>query len=395
MRTVSPSTVERLVTRFDHHNPNFEPDTAQAVHRRLRDQCPVAHTTAHGGAWVLSRYCDVRATLKDHRTFRSGSGVFFPRAVGTPYFAPLEYDPPQHGRFRALVQPAFTKDAVRWLEPEIRRLVSAHLHPLVDQGGGDILKQLATPLPLAVLSLAVGFSDDAHRSISELTSNTWKHMPADDGLDKFWPQFARLLDHEIDTALTEPRDTYLCGLVRQHVAGHLTRPELRAILLTLAIGGHETTVNAISHLVWLLARRPDIVAHARSQPDQIDQIIDESLRLWPPADHGTRLAAKTVRVCDKEIPEGSRIIMLTGAANRDPDQFSAPEEFHLDRSGRSHLSFGYGIHFCLGAHLARLELKTLLSELVRLPDFELAADPVRKYENGRHLRFEKLAVRIV
>ncbi|MEU6742098.1 cytochrome P450 [Streptosporangium sandarakinum] len=386
--------VERLAVDFDHHDPELTPDLACLVHREIRETTPVAYSRAHGGMWILSRYDDVRAALRDHDTFSSASGVFFPRAEGTPPFAPLEYDPPEHTRFRALMKPPLLLPEARRLAPEIGVLVARAVRPVVARGGGDLVRELAVPLPLAVVSLAVGFSADARDRIRDLTSNTWARMPRDGDAGGFWPAFAELFQSEIRRARARSGGDHLSVLVREEIDGRpVTDAELHVMLVAYAIAGHETSMNTLAHLLRHLAAHPGLQDRLRAEPHLMPAAVEEALRLWTPVDHGTRLTTRDVEVGGVVIPRGSRVVLLTGAANRDPRAFPSPEEFRLDRTPNRHLTFGHGIHFCLGAHLARVEFLAVLRELARHPDYELAGETRRYYENGRHICLDRLPVR--
>ncbi|MER7536967.1 cytochrome P450 [Streptomyces sp. NPDC097704] len=384
----------RLTADFDAHDPHLTPDLAVDVHRAIRTATPVAHSQAHGGTWIVSRYQDVRAALADHETFSSASGVFFPRASGTPRFAPLEYDPPEQNRFRAAMKPPFQLSRVRELHGALADLVRAHVTPIAERGHGDLVAELAVPLPLAVVGLAVGFTEHAQHSIRELTSNTWARMPKDDGPGGFWPAFAALFDGEIRRAREQPGDDYLSTLVRLPFDGRpATREELHVMLVAYAIAGHETSMNTLAHLLWQLGRQPELQSALRRDPGLVPAAVEEALRLWTPVDHGTRVTTRPVVVSGTEIPAGARVVLLTGAANRDPGVFPDPDAFRLDRGVNRHLTFGHGIHFCLGAHLAREEFAQVLHELLRHPEFTLTENPTRYFENGRHICLDRLPVR--
>ncbi|MEU4406814.1 cytochrome P450 [Streptosporangium sp. NPDC023963] len=386
--------VEQLISDFDHHHPRFDPDLACLVHRGIRNRSRVAFSRAYGGVWILSHYRDVEAALRDHETFSSASGVFFPRAAGTPPFAPLEYDPPRQTAFRTLMKPPFTPARSRQLEPELRRLVADLVEPIVARGCGDLVAELAVPLPLAVVSLAVGFTDAAQRRIRDLTSNTWARMPSDESAEGFWPQFAELFQEEIRRAREQPGDDYLSTLVRETIDGRpVTDEELHVMMVGFAVAGHETSMNALSHLLWQLAREPGLQDRLRKRPELMPAAVEETLRLWTPVDHGTRFTTRDVEVGGVVIPRGSRVILLAGAANRDPAEFPDPERFRLDRGLVRHLGFGTGVHFCIGAQLARTEFLVVLRELARHPGYELFGEPRRFYENGRHICFDRLPVR--
>lgn len=392
--TVDASVVERLAADFDHHDPEFDPDVAVDVHRTIRERGRVAHSRAHGGMWILSHHADVLAVLRDHRTFSSGAGVFFPRARAAPRFAPLDYDPPEHTDLRSLMKPPFATTAVRDLETKVRDDISAALAPMRARGHGDLVAELCVPLPIAAVSHAVGFSADAQARIRRLTSDTWEGMSTDDGAGRFWPQFAALLQSEIDRVRAQPGDDYLSTLVRSEIDGRpVTDATLRGLLVSFAIAGHETTMNTLAHLLWQLARRPDLQDRLRSEPALMPAVINETLRLWTPVDHGTRLTTCAVEVDGTTIPAGARVVMLAGAANRDPAVFADPDDFRPDRARAGHLTFGNGVHACVGARLARLELLSVLRELARHPSYALTGPARRYYEAGRHICIEALPVR--
>ncbi|MFE9360481.1 hypothetical protein ACFYPB_41325 [Streptomyces olivaceoviridis] len=243
----------RLTAGFDAHDPHLSPDLAIEVHRAIRSTAPVTYSPAHGGTWIVSRYHDVKTALADHETFSSAHGVFFPRAAGTPRFAPLECDPPEQIAFRTAMKPPFSLARVRELHDAVVQQVRSHIHPIAARGHGDLIAELAVPLPLTVVGLAVGFTEHAQRRIRELTSNTWGRMPKDDGPGGFWPAFAQLFDSEIRRARQQPGEDYLSTLVRTPLDGRPPRDdELHVMLVAYAIAGHETSMNTLAHLLWQL-----------------------------------------------------------------------------------------------------------------------------------------------
>ncbi|MFD5554674.1 cytochrome P450 [Streptomyces sp. NPDC127068] len=384
-----------LVDRFDHHDPRLTPDLAEEVHRVLRERSAVAHSTAYGGMWILTRFAEVSAAYQDHRTYRSGDGVLFPRAPGTPRFAPLEYDAPHHMLYRRLMTPAVALPRTKEIRDGVHGLVGARLRHLTRRGGGDWLRDLALPLPLDVLVLTVGFSTRARDRLHELTRLTWRHIHRADGTRDFWPQFATLLDEEIDRARrSDAAESYLAWLVRQDFDGRpATGTELHPLLVALAIAGHDTTLGGIGHMLWYLSQHPELQSALRRDPRIAATVADESLRLWPPVDHETRTTTRAVTIDGTRIPPGSRVLLLNGAANRDPRRYPDPDSFRLDRPLGHHLSFGNGVHFCVGSHLARLEMTEIAGQLADHPPFALTKAPRRHYENGRHAGFDQLTFR--
>lgn len=385
------TAVERLTARFDHHDPAFTPDVARAVHDRLRDAGGPVHTAAHGGMWVLARYRHVLDALRDHETFSSAHGVFFPRAADQPRFAPLEYDPPEHTAFRALMRPALAASAVRAVEPRIAALAARTVRPLVARGSADLVAELTTTLPLAVLAETIGFSARARAAILELTRTTWATMARGGG---FWPAFAALLDAEIARARRDDDGSYLAALVREHVDGRpLPDEDLRVMLVAFAIAGHETTMNTAGHLLLRLARDHALHARLAADPALRGAAVDETLRLDTPVDHGSRVTTRAVEVAGVELPAGARVVLAVGAANRDPDRFDDPDRFRLDHGAAGHLSLGQGIHYCLGAQLGRRQLVAVLDEVTAAPPMTLTGPVDRYYANGRHLNLGALPVR--
>jgi cytochrome P450 len=384
--TQTSSPVDRFVDRFDHQHPDFTPDLAPEVYRELRSRCPVAHTDAHGGYWVMTRYRDVHAGAKDHETFSSASGVFIPRPEGVPNFPPIEFDPPMHTALRNLMRPPLTTAAVKAVEPRIRTLVEELVGPLVARGDGDLVAELAVPLPLRVLSVVVGFSARATAAIRELSERLWDRWAQDEDSSSFLPQYAQLLAAEIADVRGSPRDDYLSWLVAQEIDGRpVSDDELIGILASLAIAGHETTMNSTANLLRHLAANPADQERLRADPSLVPLAVEEGLRCWSATVNFARTLTRDVTVDGVTIPAGERVLLVYQAANRDPDEFPDPETFSLDRHPNHHLAFGQGIHFCPGAQLGRTELRLLLEELVtRCPPFVLTGEAPRYFEGGVH-----------
>ncbi|MFJ1924366.1 cytochrome P450 [Streptomyces sp. NPDC088131] len=387
--------IDRLVREFDWHDPEYTPDVAQDVNREVREQAAVTYTAAHGGLWILSRHADVKAALKDHETFSSGSGVFYPRAAGMPKFSPIEFDPPEHRELRALMAPPLHNEEVRRLEPQIRTLATELIEPIVERGYGDFSAELANPFAIGVLALTIGLSEQAQGRVRELTSNLWKHLSKDSEADSFWPQFRELLAEEVRNARAHPGDFYISRLANTEIDGEpISDERLHSVIVSLCIAGHQTTLNTLSRMLWHLAGDPGLQHRLREEPDLMSVVGDETMRRWCPTDRFTRFTTREVTVDGTVIPSGSRVVLLLDAANRDPAKYPEPEEFSLDRgNSHQHLSFGFGIHHCLGAALARLEFRTVLRELAQHPVYHLTEEPNRHFENGRHIVFDRVPIR--
>lgn len=394
MTTTNPETIERLIRRYDYHDPEFTPEIAEIVNGKMRDGAGVTYTDAHDGMWILARHALVRSVLKDHQTFSSGSGVFYPRAKGMPKHSPIDYDPPEHKALRQLMTPPLQPEEVRGLEPEVRRLAAELIGPMAERGYGEIVAEVAKPMAIGVLAMAIGLSVPAQHKVRDLTANMWKHLSTEADSSKFWPAFRDLLAEEVATARVDTSGSYLSRLVNMEIDGRPIPDEtLHSIIVSYCIAGHETTMNTISRMVWYLARHPETQHRLRAEPGLMVVAADETLRRWCPTDRFTRVTTRDVTIDGVDIPCGSRVLVLIDAANRDPAKFPLPDEFSLDRgNSHQHLSFGFGIHACMGANLARLELRTVLGELARHPDYRLTAEPRRHFENGRHIVFEEVDI---
>ena len=273
--------------------------------------------------WIFSHYRHVKTAMKDHRTFSNGSGVFFPRAPGTPRFAPLDFDQPEHTTYRTLMKPPFAHNQVPMLTRQVAGITAELVRPIAERGHGDFAVELATPLTIRAIAMAVGLTDNAQRQIRTLTSNLWEHLPKDRDPARFWPQFAAMLSAEISRAREQPGEDYISRLVRARFDGRpITDDELHSIVVAYCIGGHQSSMNTISHMLCHLARDPAIQRRLRDDPSLIPAAVDEAMRLWTPNDHLTRMTTREVTLDGVTIQAGARIMLLIGAANRDPDVFT-------------------------------------------------------------------------
>ncbi|UIR20950.1 cytochrome P450 [Streptomyces spinosirectus] len=395
MTTPPQDVITRLTEAFDFHDPEYTPQTAEDVNAALREKTPVAYSPAHGGMWVLSRYEHVREALRDHETFSSGSGVHFPRAAGMPKFSPIDYDPPEHGAIRRLMAPPVDREAVGRLEPAVARLATDLVAPIVRRGHGDLVAELSRPFAIGTLALAIGLSEKAQQEVRELTATMWRRMAKDGDSSAFWPAYRDLLSGEIERARREPGDYYLSWLVRARIDGEPVSDELLySVIVSYCVAGHDNTMNTISRILWHLAGDPALQRRIKAEPGLAAQVAEETLRRWCPTDRFTRVTTRDVTIDGVTIPKGSRVVLLFDAANRDPDTFPDPDAFRPDRDdAHRHLSFGNGLHHCLGARLARAEFKAVLGELARHPEYRLTEVPRLSFENGRHIMFDRIPVR--
>ncbi len=378
------------------------------VYAALRDRDPV-HRSALMNAWMFTRHADIDTILRDHRRFsndpRKGTLSSRQRA-GLPAdeeFTMLFLDPPDHKRLRALVNKAFTPKAVNALEPHIRSLLGTLLDDIDDPAGFDLMQAVAQPLPVIVIAEMLGVP------------------PEDRAQFKIWSdQRARTLEPSIDArerALAEaankslnsyfrpiieerraaPQDDIVSALAQAEEEGdRLTELEMLNMLRLLLIAGNETTTNLIGNGVLALLRNPDQMQRLRDDPSLIPSAVDELLRFDSPVQTDFRRALEDCEVNGFPLKKRDNIVLLLGAANRDPDVFDDPDRLDVGRGDRSHLSFGRGIHHCIGAPLARLEGRVVLEMLLeRFSQISLSGEQPR-FRNSIVLRgLESLPVRCV
>ena len=351
------SHVRRLTRAFDHHEPCYAPDLDLRVHQDVRSSGPAIRSDLHGGTWILSRYRDVAA---------ASASLTEPREPGAP-----SATPPEHAAFEGMMEPPFLPSRESKLLAEVRRLTRRLLAPVVARGYGDLVTELAVPLPLAVMALAVGFSEDAQARIGQLAGGNTARTHASEAARGFWPAFTHLCDRELRRARRDPDRGYLSVLAGSPIDGRTpTDHELHVRLVAFAIAGHQTSMNTLVHLLWQLADRPDLQQRLRTDPASIPAAVTEALRLWTPLDQGIRVTTRQLEIQDGTVPAGSRVILLTGAANRDPEVFPDPDAFRLDRGPAGRLVIGGGAQVSVGAHLARAGFTAVLQELARHPDYK-------------------------
>lgn len=378
---------------LDPYDPALTHPGVWEVYDEVREPGPVAHSAARGGFYVLGRFDDVRTALRDPATFSSASGHRIP-TDGTQKAPPIDFDPPLHTAYRRLMGPALDPRRVRALQPFLRARVEALVGDFVAAGGGDFVAAVALPLPLQVLIEIVGFSPGSVARFREVTEDLWSGMtattPGEAVAAIFELMYAEMADHR-----ARRPDDYLTWLLDADVDGRpVSDDEIAGTLASLAVAGHETTMNSAGTLVHLLAADDALQAGLRAAPERAGDYVEEMLRLRSPAQNFARRTTREVDVDGTVIPAGAAVLLSYAAANRDPRQFPRPDEFDVSRAGRRHLAFGWGIHLCIGAALARAELRMLLECLVGHPPFRLDGEvEYGTLQGGNHLGPRRLPLR--
>ncbi|MGI8330236.1 cytochrome P450 [Actinomadura scrupuli] len=323
--------------------------------------------------WVVGTHAEVRAIAMDPVAYRSGDGILIPE-MDFAYDSPptmMHTDPPGHTRYRGLVAPAFRPSLLRGLEPAVRDRVRTLLAPFEAGFEGDVVAALAVPLPLQVICLMLGIPEEDWPRFFRWSEAI---MPGAGDLteqerDALRMEAGGYLVGEAHRRRGEPRDDVISLLARSGMdqgEDRLTDAELVMFLIQLLVAGNETTRHSISGGLLALAGRPDQWAALRSHPGLIPQAVEEILRWTSPVVYFLRTATRPARLGEAEVAAGDRLMLLYGSANRDTSAFGpSADRFEVARRGDAlNLAFGFGPHFCLGAALARMEIRIVLEELL-------------------------------
>jgi len=359
------------------------------VFRRLREEAPVYYNAPHD-FYAVSRYDDVERGLVDKATFSSARGgilELIKSGLEIPPGTLLFEDPPAHTVHRSLLSRVFTPKKMLALEPQIRDFCARALDPLVGTDRFDFIADLGRQMPMRVIGMLLGIPEDAQESVrdrADAAIRTESGQPQDlsGGFDPA-AMFKEFGDY-IDWRAEHPSDDLMTELAHaefedEHgVTRRLTRDELLTYVAVIAGAGNETTTRLIGWAGKVLGDHPDQRRELAADPSLVPNAIEELLRYEPPAPHVGRYVTRAVEIQGETVPEGSAILFLVGAANRDDRRYEDPDRFDIRREVGQHLTFGYGVHYCLGAALARLEGRVALEEvLARFPDWEVDTDAAR------------------
>jgi cytochrome P450 len=380
---------------FDPHRLTAEEDP-YPVYREMREKHPIYYSDERK-MWLVSRYADVRAVLLDAETWASGEGTT-PNAFVSEKPMLISQDPPYHTHLRGAVHHSFTPRRMRALEKRVDEIAAELLDAMQGQEEVDLFSAFTDPLPVAVISelLGVGIEDrdefkrraDAiihttdGRGAGAIEAQRWIYAY----LEGVLPERGGDPDEDLISLLLQPPED---------MKQHLSHDEVVGFCSILLLAGTETTTNALGGALELLDERRELRAKLVADPSGLPTVIEECLRLESPVQGLSRVATRDTEVLGEKIRAGERIHMLFAAANRDERMFPEPERFDASRYPNPHLCFGLGIHFCLGASLARMELRVALEALLtRFPDHALQRARWERQASDTNRGFVRLPVRL-
>jgi cytochrome P450 len=358
------------------------------MYAKLRGKDPV-HRSRLTQGWVLTRHADVQMVLRDPRfsAVRANSTAmqtlnFDESSHFYRWFSKslLAIDPPDHTRLRTLATKAFTPRAVEAIRPRIEQVVDELLAAVEPSGRMDVIRDIAYPLPVIVIAEMLGVPPDDRdrfKAWSDALGEALDPLVGAEALrraDRAALEIGDYFRGIIAERRVEPREDLLTALIAAREEGdRLSEDELLAICVLLLAAGNETTTNLIGNGLLALLRHPDQLRRLREEPDLIEDAVEELLRFDSPVQLTNRIAMEDLELDGRQIRKGDDVVLVLGAANHDPEQFPNPQLLDVGRGGLRHLAFGMGIHFCLGAPLARVEGQIALRAIVeRLHGLRLA-----------------------
>jgi cytochrome P450 len=379
------SAVVQIAADFDHWDPE---QTARLpeIFNELRQKCPVAHSEKHGGFWVITRYDNVEQVLKNPADF-SSRYTSIPRGMFGDFtiLPPIQLDPPAHAMFRKLLVKPFTAQNVQRWEDLVRRDSRKVIETFIDKGRVEVSSEYSKFIPLRLMATMLGISPD-----DEGTFASWIHRILEtggtdpDGAVAAAGEMQVYLAASIADHRANPRDDVITLLIDSEVDGaKLGDDDLLGALFLLILAGMDTTWGMITAAIYYLSQHHEDRDRIAADPSLLPVAIEEFVRYFAPVHEG-RAATRTLEFNGVTIKEGDPLLVCFGAANRDPAAFEDPETVIIDRKKNRHFGFGVGIHRCLGAHLARLEVRLALEEWLRaIPEFWLAEPEKVRWSTGQ------------
>jgi cytochrome P450 len=367
---------QRDRVEFDFFSPDLNGPQLWDATLALQSRGPLVWVENYGGFWAATSHDLVRRIAQDWQTFSSAEGVAIQRASPEqmPWIMPVEFDPPRQRTYRKEVNPHLTSSVVSELEEGIRGVADGLIDTFIERGSCDLAADFAHKFPATVFfRLVLGADDDAVRQLEPwVRAITFESDQAKrgEGIRHLRTWVAELFEARAQQAETPDVVQAVMGL--RHTGVNFTDEELQTGLEILVLGGTATSADLIGAIVCILSRDPDLQARVRNDPGLVPALIEEVLRLEPPLTVVFRTATRDTTIAGHDIKKGQKVGLFFGAANRDPTKFEHPLAVDIDRTQNPHLTFGAGVHRCVGSHLARLQVKVAIEQLVtRLSPFRI------------------------
>ena len=386
---------------YDPYDRDIDADP-YPVYSRLRSEAPLYYNEEHD-FYAVSRFEDVQRGLVDRQIFSSARGSvleFIKANIEIPPGIVIFEDPPLHDVHRGLLSRVFTPKKMLALEGKVREFCGSVLDPLVGAGRLDFVADLGEQIPMRTIGMLLGVPEsdqEEARDRANASLRTDPGKPMEVSADNIGQ--AEFFSDYIDWRATHPSDDLMSELLfvefedEHGTTRRLTRDEVLMYVSVISGAGNETTNRLIGWMGKVLAEHPDQRRDLVADRSLVANAIEELLRFEPPTPHVARYVAHDVELYDETVPAGSAMICLTGSANRDGDKYEDPDRFDIHRDIGQHLTFGYGIHFCLGAALARMEGRVTLDEVLkRFPQWEVDWDNIRRAPTSTVRGWESLPV---
>lgn len=381
---------------FDQHSAKHAADPVGA-YREIRQGPGVVRSCAHGGFTAFTRYDDIAAAATKPEWFSSafelpggdgfGGGITLPRNPANPRTSLAEMDGAEWRRYRRMLNPFFTPDAIESLTPRLYEITNAAIDRFIAAGQSELMADLCSPVPAIVTLEYLGLpTDEWERYAVPLHVSTY--TPRKPGN----PEFAKLqegfnwifqqLRDEIALRRREPKTGDLLAAIMEFedAEGSLTDELVFETAYTLVAAGAETTTSLLSSALWHFDHFPEDRERVMADPSLLDPACEEFLRYYTPEQAGARTCTQHVEFAGETLERGDRVLLAWASANRDEAQFEDPDTFVVDRKPNRHMSFGFGIHRCIGAHLARKEFDVVMREVFRrLPDYKIDRERTHTY----------------
>jgi cytochrome P450 len=356
-----------------------EPRSMKELYRlygEMRAKCPVAHSDQFGGHYIVTDYEEIRRIGKDPETFSSARGVFMPQ-LGGELLPPVDVDPPDHTFWRGIAMEELSVSGVRNYEAGILRDVTALIDGFVERGACDLVEDFAAKLPVMTICDVIGVDPQDSDEVVALTAGLEEGMSdPENRLPQVVADAKTFISRLLEERRREPREDMLTRLANDDFDGRRLRSDdLWGFLLGLLAAGNETTISAMSSLLLHIASEPTVRDRLIGDPRLIKAAIEETVRLDSPLHVFSRTPTRDVTIKGVGIPAGCPVVVNYAGANRDPAVFEDPDRLDLDRGSNPHLGFGFGLHRCVGAPLARADIRIAVEQVLRrIPDVAISVE---------------------